>query len=162
MGCGGGRRRLYGLITRYRAEVRADLLERFGVDLAQWWRQRRFRSLLELIDQLPGASRYSEAIQNDPEQAQMIAQAREEQAGDEPEPWSPRVADYDLHAHLLRDLIQSVLGLQTAVVAAAGGKPGSTPTYPGPKTEVDRAIEALNEAWARDLAARFGFAEDDF
>lgn len=162
MGCGGGRQRLYGLITRYRAQIRADLHREFGVDLRQWWRQRRFRSLLELIDQLPGASRLSEAIQNDPEQAKLIAQAREEQAGDESEPWSPRVANYDLHAHLLRDLIQSVLGLQAAVVASAGGKPGSTPTYPGPKTEVDRAMEVLNEAWARDLASRFGFDESDF
>src|SRR5690625_2246227 len=106
-------------MSRYRAEIRADLAERYpGVDLRQWWRERRFRALLDLIDQLPGASRLNEAIQNDPEQAEIIARHIEEQkrkaaeAGEEQRSWSPRVAEFDLHASLLRDLIQATLGLQ--------------------------------------------------
>lgn len=165
MGGAGGRRRLYELIRRYRAEIRADLQERYGVDLARWWRERRFRALLDLVDQLPGASRLNEAIQNDPEQAEVIArnidQLKQRGEGERGQ-WSPRVAEYDLHANLLRDLIQSVLGLRAAVIASAGGKPGSVPTYPVPVTEVDRATARLERAWAQGVLEQFGFSPDDF
>ncbi|WP_152203636.1 hypothetical protein [Georgenia thermotolerans] len=163
MGDAGGRARLRELIRRYRAEIRADLLQVFGVDLARWWVDRRWKALLELIDQLPSASRFNEAVQNDPEQAELIALAREEAADQdtEGEAWSPRVAEYDLHANLLRDLIQAVLGLQAATVAAQGGKPGQVMDYPTPKTEVDRAVARMNLAWAKNMAARFGFDPDE-
>ena len=155
-------------MSRYRAEIRADLAERYpGTDLRSWWRERRFRALLDLIDQLPAASRLNEAIQNDPEQAEIIALHIEEQkqkaeAADEQKPWSPRVAEYDLHANLLRDLIQATLGLRAAVIASAGGKPGQTPDYPTPVTEVDRATARLERAWARGVLEQFGFDPDDF
>lgn len=156
-------------MSRYRAEIRADLAERYpGVDLRQWWRERRFRALLDLIDQLPAASRLNEAIQNDPEQAEIIARHIEEQkrkaaeAGEEQRPWSPRVAEFDLHASLLRDLIQATLGLRAAVIASAGGKPGTVPDYPAPITEVDKATARLERAWAQGVLERFGFSPDDF
>lgn len=156
-------------MSRYRAEIRADLAERYpGVDLRQWWRERRFRALLELIDQLPGASRLNEAIQNDPEQAEIIALHIEEQkrkaaeTGAEQSPWSPRVSEYDLHANLLRDLIQATLGLRAAVIASGGGKPGQIPDYPAPITEVDKATARLERAWAHSVLERFGFDPEDF
>lgn len=156
-------------MSRYRAEIRADLAERYpGVDLRTWWRERRFRALLELIDQLPGASRLNEAIQNDPEQAEIIALHIEEQkqkaaeTDAEQAPWSPRVAEYDLHANLLRDLIQATLGLRAAVIASAGGKPGQTPDYPAPITEVDKATVRLERAWAHRVLGQFGFGPEDF
>jgi hypothetical protein len=151
VGLGGGRRRLGELIRRYRAEVRADLLEVYGVDLALWWRARRFRPLLELVDQLPMASRLNEAVQNDPDQARLIAEARQNADPDEGEPWSPRLAEFDLHAMLLRDVIQALSGVQAAVIAAAGGKPKPPPPYPAPVTEVDRAIARANRAWADSI-----------
>lgn len=165
MGHGGGRRRLYSLITRYRAEIRADLAERYpGVDLRSWWRERRFRALLDLIDQLPAASRLNEAIQNDPEHAELIARAREEADNEDEgrEPWSPRLAEYDLHAHLMRDMIQALVGVRTAVIAAAGGKPRSVPDYPTPVTEVDKATARLERAWAQNVLQQFGFDPEDF
>lgn len=163
MGHGGGRGRLYGLITRYRAEIRADLAQRYpGVDLAQWWRERRFRALLDLIDQLPHASRLNEAIQNDPEQAEVIARAREEVADEDREPWAPRLADYDLHANLLRDLIQATIGLRAAVIASAGGRSRTVPDYPTPVTEVDKATARLERAWAQGVLQQFGFSPEDF
>lgn len=121
--------------------------------------------MLELIEELPSASRFNEAIQNDPEQAELIARAREEQQQDpdyEPEPWSPRLADYDLHASLLRDVIQGILGLRAAVIASAGGKPGTVPMYPTPVTEVDKATARLERAWAQGVLSRFGFDAGDF
>lgn len=131
------------------------------MDLAQWWRERRFRALLDLIDQLPSASRLRGAIENDPEQAELIAKAREESTDDAPR-WTPPVAEYDLHAHLLRDLIQATIGLRAAVIASAGGKPGTIPDYPLPVTEVDRATARLQRAWARGVLGQFGFSDEDF
>jgi len=163
----GGRARLYSLIGHYRAEVRADLAERYpGTDLSLLWRQRRFRALLDLIDQLPSASRLNEAILNDPEQAQLIAEDRERQLQEQGEqarkPWSPRLSEYDLHANLLRDLIQSVLGLRAAVIASGGGKPSPITDYPTPATEVDKAMARLERAWAHNVLGQFGFGPEDF
>lgn len=137
------------------------------MDLAAWWRARRWVGLLELIDQLPAASRLNEAIQNDPEQAEIIALHIEEQkqkadADAEQKPWSPRVAEYDLHANLLRDLIQATLGLRSAVIASNGGKPGQTPDYPAPITEVHKATARLERAWAQSVLSQFGFDPEDF
>lgn len=122
----------------------------YGVDLARWWRDRRWRGLLELIDQLPQASRFMEAVANDPEQAEAIAKARSESTG-EGEKWSPRLAEWDLHAHLQRDIIQALMGVQAAVIAASGNKPPQQESYPSPVTEIDRAVERANRAWAQSI-----------
>lgn len=132
------------------------------MDLAVWWRARRWRGLLDLIDQLPAASRLNEAIHNDPEQAERIARARLEQDPDEAAPWSPRQAEYDLHANLLRDLIQAVAINTATTVAAAGGKARQPATYPTPVTEVDKATARLERAWAQSVLSRFGFDPGDF
>lgn len=137
------------------------------MDLAAWWRARRWVGLLELLDMLPEASLLNEAIHNDPEQAQIIAEHIEEQkraaeAAGEHRPWSPRLSQYDLHANLLRDLIQATLGLRAAVIASGGGKPGQTPEYPAPITEVDKATARLERAWARSVLSQFGFDPEDF
>src|SRR5690625_4327569 len=156
-------------MSRYRAEIRADLAERYpGVDLSTWWRERRFRALLELIDQLPSASRLNEAIQNDPEQAEIIALHIEEQkrkaaeTGAEQSPWSPRVAEYDLHANLLRDLSHATLGLRAAVIASDRGEPGQTPDYPAPLAAAATGTARLERAWAHSVLERFGFDPEDF
>ena len=120
------------------------------MDLALWWRERRWKALLELIDQLPSANRLNEAIQNDPEQAELIAkQLAQQETGSAR--WSPRLAEFDLHAAMLREVIHALLGVQAAVVAAAGGKPGKMPVFPGPETEVDRAMERATKEWADNL-----------
>jgi hypothetical protein len=110
--------------------------------------------LLELIWQLPAASRLNEAQLNDPEVAEQIALAeieREEAEarGELPrEQWAPRVRDYDLHAMLLREIREAVLAVrasqfETTLVPAGEGKQKpmkapSTPLLPGPRTAVDR------------------------
>lgn len=126
----------------------------YGVDLARWWQDRRYRGLLELIDQLPQASRYMEAVANDPEQARLIAEARSKGSG-EGEAWSPRLAEFDLHARLMRDQIQALMGVQAAVIAAAGAKPPKIDPYPVPVTEIDRAVERANRAWAQSIIDTF-------
>lgn len=149
----------------FRPQIRADLFREYGVDLAEWWTDRRWRGLLELIDMLPTASLTREAVVNDPEAAQYMAEARwaAENSDEQGEPWAPRVAEWDLHAALLRDLIQTVTALQETVYSGfARRKPPASQRYPYPRTEVDRIYEAMNRQWAVDLLAQFGFDESDF
>lgn len=126
------------------------------MDLAVWWRQRRWVGLLELIDQLPAHCRLNEAVQNDPEQARLMALAREyAQDGDEqPEPWSPPPSEFDLHAMLLREIAHNLAALVTQ---------GKTSAYiPAPRTEVDRQVEQIARLHAVSIGARYGFSAADF
>ena len=118
------------------------------MDLARWWQDRRWVALLELIDQLPQASRFMEAVVNDPEQADLIARSRE---GADEVPWSPRFSEFGLLERLMRDAVMAIQGVQAAVIAAAGGKPPKVEPYPVPVTEIDRAVERANRAWAESI-----------
>lgn len=120
------------------------------MDLVAWWQARRWAGLLELIDELPPASRLNEALLNDKEIAQEIV-ARE--TGEKSE-WSPRVSEFDLHALLLRDIMQAIQGVQAAVIAGAGGKPPSISPYPSPKTALDEIRQQALQEWADDLISR--------
>lgn len=124
------------------------------MDLAEWWRARRWRALLELIDQLPTASRTREAIMNDPDEARLIAFHREYgKPGEKDEPWAPRLSEFDLHAVLLREIAHSIAAL-------AGAK--SPDYFPGPKTEADRQVEILAQIQTTRIGMRYGFSENDF
>lgn len=122
------------------------------MDLAAWWQQRRWKALLELIDELPTASRFNEAVLNDREFAEAVVANESKSDGDKSE-WAPRVSEFDLHALLLRDIIQSLQGVQAAVIATVG-KPPKFPPYPSPRTALDDARERLLHEWADDLIAR--------
>jgi nucleoside-diphosphate-sugar epimerase len=126
------------------------------VDLAEWYAAGRWVALLDLIDMLPSACRLNEAIVNDKEYAAHIAAM--------PKPdteWAPRVAEFDLNAHLLREILHALKSLKQATVAVNGVKPGEEKPFPGPKTELDRAIEDANKQWAESFLSQFGFDSSD-
>ena len=110
----------------------------------------RSRALLELIDQLPAASRFNEAFQNDPEQAKHLAQLP---ASDEE--WAPKVRDYDLTATLLREVVERLTALYqlTHAVNAKGKAPDVKP-FPTPFTEIDRVRARELSEWADSLISR--------
>jgi len=120
------------------------------VDLAAWWRARRWKALLELIDELPAASRFNEAVLNDREFAEAVVA---QEAGDRPG-WAPRVSEFDLHATLLRDVIQALQGVQAAVIVASGNKPPKIIPYPAPRTVLEEVREEALQQWADDLISR--------
>jgi hypothetical protein len=62
------------MVDHYRAEFRMDLQE-IGVDLAVWWRDRRWLALYELFSKLPDTCRTRMAIAQDPRAAEAIARA---------------------------------------------------------------------------------------
>lgn len=122
----------------------------YGVDLSAWWASRRWRSLLELIEELPPASRLNEAILNDPEQAARIAQLPEST-----EEWSPKVRDYDLTATLLREIRELLVSIYYTSHLSATGKPArNVKPLPTPVTEVNRARARDAADWADSIIAR--------
>lgn len=126
----------------------------YGVDLAEWVAARRWSGLLDLIYQLPDASRYKEAIYDDPERAAEIASWPEST-----EKWTPRLKDWNLTAILLRENREAILAVRAAIYNTTfddRGKPfkaPKVPVFPTPVTEVDRQKAALSERFQMDLIA---------
>jgi hypothetical protein len=128
----------------------------YTVDLAVWWREKRWVALLEFIDGLPGASRLNEAIANDQELAAILAQ--------EPEPtesWTPRVSEYGLTEMILSQIADGIKALQQTSIAVAGGKPGEMKPFPSPRTAVDLFRAAKERQELEEAAALFGFDPSD-
>lgn len=133
------------------------------MDLAKWVTDGRWTALLELIDQLPSASRYYEAISQDDETAEMLLQLTED--NEDPknqEPWSPRVAEYNLTNTLLVALINEIKTLRLSGQAVAGAKPKKEKPFPAPRTAFERARARREEQEAKRIAFMFGFSEADF
>ena len=115
-------------------------------------------ALLELIDMLPAASRLNEAIANDPEAAKAIAAASQ---GKVMEPWTPRAAEWDLHATILGQIATGIEVLTAATIKVNGGKPGDVKPFPTPKSEIQAAMKAAEREWAVQFAGQFGFSAED-
>lgn len=132
----------------------------YGVDLAGWVADGRWCGLLELIDQLPSASRYHEAVSNDEEAAEAMLELYEDSGAGEQ--WSPRVAEFDLTNSLLVTMINELKMLRLSGQAAAGIKPKKEDPFPSPRTALDRVRERLELDSAKQIAFGFGFSEEDF
>lgn len=125
------------------------------MDLAELYAAGSWVALRDYIDGLPSASRLNEAIVNDPEVAAVIA-AREPEGE-----WAPSVSEYDLTAHLLRETLHELKQVKQAVIASSGNKPPQEKPFPAPRTEIDRAIAALERQWAESFVGQFGFDASD-
>ena len=127
------------------------------MDLAQWFRDKRWVAILELIDGLPSASRYSEALLNDPEAAAYLAE--------QPKPnedWSPRSSEYTLTANLLREILHAIMSLkQTQIGLAGGSNSGGDKPFPAPVNELDRILARMERQWVEDFAALLGYSPED-
>jgi len=130
----GGSRRLAGLLSQYGGAIEYDLQTICGVDLADLWRQRRWRKLLSLIDQLPRASRFMEALAADEDLARLYLEHADD---DEPPPgerWSDWTPERDGLAR-----VEDAIQLLTRTVAAVGGAKNSSPFKPAarPRSAMD-------------------------
>lgn len=147
-------------------------MEVYQVDLPAWLAARRYRAVLELIDELPQACRLQEAILNDPEQAQLILaeelardeaelvgymrgvdidpdDLREDEAPDRAEPlWRPRLRDWDTAAIQRAAIHAQLVALNHNSVRAAKGKPGPPQYLPAPRTLVDDLRDQQDRAEA--------------
>jgi len=129
------------------------------VDLDGWYSAGRWVALIELIEMLPSACRLNEAIVNDPEQAELMARQPKAEGGEE---WAPRVADFKLEHHMLRDIISELKRIGQVSTAQLTGKPQPMEKpFPMPRTAIDAAIAAHEREWAEDFVAQFGFDASD-
>ena len=149
-------RRLLAVLARFRPEVRADLADR-GIDLTEWWRARRWRALLEMITQLPRASRTRRAMMDDPETAAMILDSEDDEETTEDEPksekWAPPLDQYGLTEELLVVIANQLMVQRYEIARMMTGK-GSEPNLIGtPRTLVDELRERRAETATLALLA---------
>lgn len=132
-------------------------MSEYGVDLAVWFRNRRWVAILDYIDMLPSPNRLTEAMMNDPEYAMEIAMRPESE-----DSWSPPFRDYNLQAVMMREVITKLEVVIQTLTASGGAKPKSFKPFPTPVTEVDRAKEKLERQHVVGIAEMVGFSESDF
>lgn len=141
----GSARRLAYLVDHYRAPIAHDLRVHAGLDLGTEWRARRWRSLIESIDRLPGHGHFSAAMANDEQYAEMVAKAAadagktrpgaENDSGPSLIGWSPELA-------MLTNVLDAVNNVRYAVIAVQAGKKAGEPPKPArrPQTALEKAM----------------------
>lgn len=139
-------RRLAYLVDHYRGALNHDLRTYAGVDLGEFWRARRWQSLLDTIDRLPGHSHYSAAIANDEEHAKLVAEtmAKRKAAGEQDEDRGPALTGWTPEVAVLTQVLDAVNAVRYAVVAVQAGKKAGEPPKPA-----RRPITALEKAMRR-------------
>lgn len=144
----GGSRRLAYLLERYGKAIEADLAFR-GVDLAQLWRQRRWRFLLNLIDHLPRDSAFIEALAEDDELAD-----RNVARPDNGRRRTPPISEFTPDVELLAAVYDRLGNLITVVAATAGSKrPPKPKPWPRPVTAIERARHRRAKAEFDEIVA---------
>jgi hypothetical protein len=122
----------------------------------------RWAAVLDYVDGLPSASRYNEAIMNDPETAEYLAQLSLEQGEEGRDSYAPRLSEWDIHATLQREMVDAIKSLIAVTLRVAGGKPGDVKPFPTPRTAVEAAKKEAERRWAVDFGAQLGFSPEDF
>jgi hypothetical protein len=121
-----------------------------GWDLAQLWRQRRWRFLANLIDHLPRGTAFAQAVADDDElAAQQVVTA----SGGKRKA-APPVSEYTPDVELLAALYDR-LGVLIGWVAASAGakKPPKAQPWPRPVTAIERARSRRARADFQDIVA---------
>ena len=136
-------------MLRYHTQLRADLRERYGVDLIEWFdRPAKTRDLLALIEGLGEPSRYSAAVARDPEVlAEVIgSEARGESA------WAPSLEDWTL----TNQYLATVVDLLSAQLSQAAGKTTPPKPTPRPVTAIEQAKQISAEHAIDDVFGALG------
>lgn len=140
-------RRLTYLVDKYAMEISHDLRVHVGVELGQLWRDRRWRTLLNHIDRLPGHSSFSAAVSMDEEHAKMVAEAvANRPKSDEQDERGPALTTWTPEVAMLTNILDAVRSLQHSLIAVNSGK-GKSPEHPKPSPRPRTALEnALKHA----------------
>jgi hypothetical protein len=140
------------VISRYGQAIERDLLERYGLDLAREFHGRRWRRLLNLIDNMPRNSGYVQAMVEDEEYAEAVVDMDKRQ-----EPAKPRrhMAEWSVEVELLSSLLDRLGELISVSMVAAGAKkaPKVAPA-PRPATAFERVRNRRRWQQHHSLVAR--------
>lgn len=120
------------------------------LDLATEWRSRRWRRLLNVIDQLPRDSAYVEALSDDDEIAGQLMRTGPEK----PARPQRRLSDWSPTVELLTTINDRLGDLIQTVAALGGAKPRKIPRGPYPVTAAERARHRERMTNHQNLVAR--------
>lgn len=118
-----------------------------GIDLAQLWRSRRWRLLLNLIDRLPRESHYVEAMLDDEQYALLVADMPLSEPERRMREWTPELEALATVADRLVDVID-VLSI------ANGGKASELRRSIRPVTAIERVRNRQRQRKHEALVAR--------
>lgn len=111
------------------------------MDLVDFFRGRySWRKLLVLLQRIPRASAYAEAMSQDEEYAEAVL-TQVDDADDAPS--SPPLSQWTPEVALLAAVYDRLGELTNATIAAAGGKPSPVKPSPRPVTAFDRVSKTL-------------------
>lgn len=127
----GGIARLFELCDRYGEAIAADLAFA-GWDLVELVEQGRWAWALNLIEHLPRASYYAQAVLLDEEYAEVVAGLPQGKPEMPIHQWTPEL-------EAMAAIVDRLAEVANAVIASAGGKPGRVERYPRPVTAIDKA-----------------------
>lgn len=128
--------RLGALLERYGPALRADFAEVYGADLAELLAARRFRHVLDLVDELPRTSRLAALQQTDIGLVEALPDSALE-ASQAPELDPRALSEWTLTNELLAAVFDTLQQL-TAITARAKKSPKPMPR-PRTALQVERA-----------------------
>lgn len=102
---------------------------------------------MNLIDHLPSDSYFAEALSQDEELAEQLADRPESDRKERVSEWSP------LRAELVA-IVERLESLQATIIATSGGKPSRPKPRPRPETALDRVRRQQRYAKHRSLVDR--------
>lgn len=132
-------RRLVYMMQRYYRGIEYDLRRHLGLSAGEMWRSRRWREMLDLIDQLPTNSQMHALMTSDEEHMEALIRGSKDA---EPRPGAgrPSMAEWGQLESMVASLIDAVnrgTATQTAIANPKGPKPHVQP-YPRPYTAAEK------------------------
>lgn len=142
---------LAGLMDRYGEAITADLaMLPAGWDVVDLWEQGRYAFTLNLIDHLPRASAYRQALAEDDEWAEQLPYEALVPRGDVRPLWSEWTPEVEMLAAAVDRLGENI----AAQVAAAGGKPGHVKPWPRPESAAERVRRRREQEMAERVIGK--------
>lgn len=123
------------------------------LDLATEWRSRRWRRLLNVIDNLPRESRYFEARVNDEQVIEAMLTAHGETAPGK-EPPTRRMSDWSAQVELLTVVVNRLGEVVQGIAVLGGAKPGKPLPAPQPTTAYESVRSRLRSRKHETLVSR--------
>jgi hypothetical protein len=124
------------------------------LDLATEWRRRRWRRLLNIIDNLPRESRFFEARVNDEHVVEALVKAEGKEAPAGPAGPTRRMADWSAEVELLTAAVNRLGEIAQGVATLGGAKPGKVPPAPQPTTAYETVRNRLRSRKHESLVSR--------
>ena len=143
--------RLVFMMQKYGTGIEYDLAHHLpGISARELWQARRWRELLNYIDQFPSDTHKNRMMMNDEEYLAAVVKAGRE--GDN----RPSLAEWNQTNRILADLVDAVRAGNLIAKAAAGSKDKSgMENYPRPATKMAqmeyRAQEAAHKSMVAEL-----------